>query len=186
MPRAIAVSPMCAFLLAEFVLARRRLLEHSRRTTPWMAFDTPTILVLGGKRMNIFLLWAVVRQAQRQLIVGMPRALELALRKVYQYQPINWWMCELEKLLSRRASGKVVDVGRGNYVLHTAFLKMNDVMHLLEYDDYYIHAAGVQFYKNWISMVNYLSVADTWQDLRANMDPDHVWFDHPNVFVAPG
>ena len=108
-----------------------------------MAFDTPSMLVLGGKRMNLFLLWAVVRQAQRQLIVGMPRALELALRKVYQYQPITWWMGELEKLLSRRASDKVVDVGRGNYVLHTAFLKMNDVMHLLEYDDYYIHAAGV-------------------------------------------
>ena len=150
-----------------------------------MAFDRPSILVLGGKRINLFLFWAVVRQAQRQLIVGMPRALELALRKVYQYQPVVRWVSELEKLLDRRAHGKRVDLWHANYVLNTALDKMNDVMHLLEYDDYYIHAAGVQFYKNWISMVNYLSVADTWQDLRANMDPDHVWFDHPKVFVAP-
>ena len=53
-----------------------------------MAFETPTMLVLGDKRVNLYLFWAVVRQAQRQLIVGMPRALELALRKVYQYQPV--------------------------------------------------------------------------------------------------
>ena len=94
---------MLAPLLAEFVLARRRLLEHTPRTSPWMAFDRPSIIVLGSKRINLFLFWAVVRQAQRQLVAGMPRALELALRKVYQYQPVKWWMGELENLLRKRA-----------------------------------------------------------------------------------